>query len=142
MATVTPTGTAMVMATVTAMATAMAMATVTAMAAGRAASPCRLAIQASSWHEQQRPTLSPHRAGRKTGRAGQDIRLHQSLRMRDRRRHQNRRLRGDSKRGADRVSRESLQPHLHLRGCDGGGRGVYRAQRDLYQRPFSARDQQ
>ena len=45
----------------------------------------RLRAEASWPHEQQRTTLSAHRSGREAWPAGQDIRLHQPLRVRDRR---------------------------------------------------------
>ena len=67
-------------------------------------------------------------------------RVHQSLRLRDRRRDPDRSVRRDPARGADRRPLQGPEPHLRLRGRDRRGRGVRRARRHVRQRQVPARD--
>jgi predicted dehydrogenase len=59
-----------------------------------------------------------HRTRRETGPRCKDLCLREPIRLRNRRRDQDRRVRGDSEGSQDRVQGESLQPYLHLRGGD------------------------
>src|SRR5437667_12583364 len=53
-------------------------------------------------------------AGREVGQRGADLRIHQPVWLRDRRRCQDRRVCGDSKRRESRESLQNLQSQFHL----------------------------
>ena len=57
----------------------------------------------------------------KLGQKRPDLRVHQPLRMRDRRRLEDRHIRGDPEGRKDRRPMQDLQPQLHLRGRDARG---------------------
>ena len=67
--------------------------------------------------------------------------VRQSVRLRDRRRHQARRVRRSPARRENRPALQDLQPHLHLLRRRDRGRSFHRPRRDVHQRPPSARDQ-
>ena len=84
--------------------------------------------------------VSRHCARRQAGERRQAVEVHQHVRLRDRRRDEDRRVRRNPEGREGRPALQDLEPHLHLRGRDDRGQRVHRPRRHVHQRRLPARD--
>ena len=76
----------------------------------------------------------------KLGKGRQAVAVHQYVRLRDRRRNEDRRVRRNPEEFQCRPALQDFEPHLRLRGRDHRGQRFRRPRRDVHERFLSARD--